>query len=332
MENKQKTAVITGYGGQDAYYLSKLLIMKGYRVIALARKTSQPKEEIEGVEIVEGDLLNRNVIVALVKHFKPDEFYNLGAQSHVGYSFREPIYTAEVTGMTVLHILEAIKQYSFSTRFYQASTSELFGEALKEEMDETTRFNPVSPYAIAKQFAHYLVKAYRSGYGMHLSSGILFNHESPKRGPDFVTQKIVRNMVLYSKGKIENFSLGNVESRRDWGHARDYVRAMHLMLQQKRPDDYVIATGETHSVKEFVDKVAECLGLKTSWIKNGSWTLFDQNKKKTIIKTEEGDIRPNDVNYLKGNYEKAQKILGWQPLITFDELVKDMVFEEAKKH
>ena len=322
-----KTAVVFGVTGQDGSYLTDLLLSKDYRVIGVARRSSvdtteRLDENIKNVNftVIEGDITDGFCVSDIINKYEPEEVYNLAAQSHVGTSFKQPTLTWDVTGGGCLNILEAIRVSPRvdDIRFYQASSSEMFGKnfTLTDDgkyQDENTAFMPQSPYAIAKLAAHHLVRNYRDSYGIHASSGILFNHESERRGENFVTRKITKWIGKFvASGKDENFPklrLGNLQARRDWGHAKDYVRGMWLMLQQEEPDDYVIATGETHSVEEFLEYAFEHAGL-------GDWNQY--------VYIDPKFFRPAEVDYLLGNPSKARRKLGWEPEIKFRRLAELM--------
>lgn len=318
---KKKCALITGITGQDGSYLAELLLEEGYDVVGMVRRSSsisrtridpiQERPEASALRLEYGDLADSSSLRHMLTKVKPDEVYNLAAQSHVRISFDQPEYTADVTGLGVLRLLEAVRDYSNTTaaevRFYQASSSEMFGAAPPPQ-NENTPFHPRSPYAVAKVAGFWQTVNYRESYGMHASNGILFNHESERRGENFVTRKITRAAGRIKLGMQKTLYLGNLEARRDWGHARDYVKAMWLMLQQDRPDDYVVATGESHSVAEFLDEVFGYLDL--------DWHDF--------VKTDPRLYRPAEVDYLLGDSSKAQKVLDWKPEITFGELARLM--------
>lgn len=318
-----KTAIITGITGQDGSYLSELLLEKNYKVIGLYRRSSSYHfERISGIKhhpnltLLEFDLTDPSVINTIIKKYQPDEFYNLAAMSHVGSSFEQPSTTFDINTMGVLHILEAIRAHSSATKFYQASTSEMFGKNYdidknnNKYQDENTPLIPQSPYAVSKVASHNLVRIYRDAYNIFSCSGILFNHESPRRGENFLTRKVTKYIGQLVNHKIsDSLKLGNMAAYRDWGHAKDYVYAMYLMLQQDVPDDYVICTGETHTVLEFVTKSFQSLDLDYT-----KYVEIDQNL-----------YRPAEVDYLCGRSTKAQKVLNWKPLVTFDELVNEMI-------
>lgn len=317
-----KRALITGITGQDGSYLSELLLEKGYEVHGLIRpSTTRAAPELiahllDRITLHEGDLTDQNSVMKIVRDVKPHEIYNLAAQSHVGKSFDVPGLTADATAKGFLNVLESARQCapSFQTKIYQASTSELFGNVIRDstlELDETTSFEPASPYAVSKLFSHHMARVYRQSYNMFVCCGILFNHESPRRGKDFVTQKVCRAAVDIKRGKIPHLTLGNVHAWRDWGHAKDYVRGMHMMMQHSQPDDFVLATGVAHSVEELVDVAFKYAGLDP----------------KVHLKTNSANVRPNDVHYLVGNASKARTVLGWKPEIDFETMIREMIDE-----
>ena len=331
-----KTALITGVTGQDGSYLAELLLGKGYFVHGIKRRSSsfntdrinQIFDTNKNFKLHYGDLTDSTNLIRIIQEVQPDEIYNLGAQSHVKVSFETPEYTANSDAVGTLRLLEAIRILGMEekVRFYQASTSEMFGKVQEVPQKETTSFYPRSPYGVAKLYAHWITKNYREAYRLHASSGILFNHESPRRGETFVTRKITRGLSQISVGLQDCLYLGNLDAKRDWGHAKDYVRAMWLMLQQDEPDDYVIATGEQYSVKEFVNKAAPFFGIKIEWMGEGLDEVgYDWNTKKTIIRVSDRYFRPTEVESLLGDASKAKKVLGWEPEITFDQLIEDMV-------
>ena len=329
-----KVALITGITGQDGSYLAELLLEKGYEVHGIIRRVSMINtHRIDQVydhpqlTLHYGDLTDSTNLVRVIQQVKPDEIYNLGAQSHVKVSFEMPEYTGEVDAMGTLRVLEAVRLLGMEdkVRIYQASTSELYGLVQETPQSETTPFHPRSPYGVAKLYGYWIIKNYREAYGMHCSSGILFNHESPRRGETFVTRKITRGLSRISVGLQDCLYLGNLNAMRDWGHAKDYVEAMWLMLQQDEPDDYVIATGEQHSVREFVEKSADYFGMKIEWMGDGIDEIgFDWHTKKPVIKVSDKYFRPAEVETLLGDPTKAKEKLGWEPKITFDQLVEDM--------
>ena len=314
-----KTALITGITGQDGSYLSELLISKGYKVVGVVRRTSsiENRSRLDHLEpevrrkiiLQYGDMTDASSLVGIMKKYEPSEVYNLAAQSHVKVSFEQPIYTAEATAVGTLNVLEALRITGLDAHFYQASSSEQFGAAQEMPQSEKTPFHPRSPYGVSKVFAHWITVNYREAYGMHNSCGILFNHESPRRGENFVTRKISLGAAKIKEDIDSELYLGNLDAQRDWGYAGDYVEAMWLMLQQKEPDDYVIATGESHSVREFCQEAFSHLGL--------DWEKY--------VKTDPAYLRPSEVDLLRGNSEKARKKLGWKPKVSFKGLVGMMV-------
>jgi GDPmannose 4,6-dehydratase len=328
-----KVALITGITGQDGSYLAELLLEKGYEVHGIVRRASLINTHridhiYDRIHLHYGDLTDSTNIVRVIQKVQPDEIYNLGAQSHVKVSFEMPEYTADVDGVGTLRVLEAVRLLGMEdrVRIYQASTSELYGLVQETPQSETTPFYPRSPYGVAKLYGYWIVKNYRESYGLHASSGILFNHESPRRGETFVTRKITRGLSRISVGLQDVLSLGNLDARRDWGHAKDYVEAMWLMLQQDEPDDYVIATGHQYSVREFIEKAAPFFGFKIEWMGEGLNEVgYDWNTKRSIIKVDSKYFRPAEVETLLGDATKAKKKLGWEPKISFDELIEDMV-------
>jgi len=330
-----KVALITGITGQDGSYLAELLLEKGYEVHGIVRRSSLINThridhiyENPNLTLHYGDLTDATNIIGVIKKVEPDEIYNLGAQSHVKVSFETPEYTGNVDGLGTLRILEAVRLLGMEdkVRIYQASTSELYGLVQEVPQRETTPFYPRSPYGVAKLYGYWIVKNYRESYGLHASSGILFNHESPRRGETFVTRKITRGLSRISVGEQDVLSLGNLDARRDWGHAKDFVEAMWLMLQQDEPDDYVIATGVQYSVRDFVEAAAPYFGMKIEWMGEGLNEVgYDWNTKRTVIKVDPKYFRPAEVESLLGDASKAKEKLGWEPKISFTELVEDMV-------
>ena len=327
-----KKALITGITGQDGSYLAELLLKKGYQVHGIVRRASLINTHridhiYEKIKLHYGDLTDAVSIMGIIKEVEPCEIYNLGAQSHVKVSFKIPEYTGQVDAMGTLRVLEAVRMLGMEkdVRIYQASTSELYGDVKETPQTETTPFHPRSPYGVAKLYGYWIIKNYREAYGMHCSSGILFNHESERRGETFVTRKITRGLSRISVGMEKLLRLGNIHAKRDWGHARDYVEAMWLMLQQDEPDDYVIATGEQHSVKDFVNEAAQYFGFKLEWMGEGlDETGFDWNTKKPIIIIDPEYFRPAEVESLLGDATKAKEVLGWEPKTSFKELVEEM--------
>jgi len=327
-----KVALITGITGQDGSYLAELLLEKGYEVHGIVRRASLINTHridhiYNRIHLHYGDLTDSTNIVRVIQKVQPDEIYNLGAQSHVKVSFEMPEYTADVDGVGTLRVLEAVRLLGMEdrVRIYQASTSELYGLVQETPQSETTPFYPRSPYGVAKLYGFWIVKNYRESYGMHCSSGILFNHESPRRGETFVTRKITQGLSKISVGLQECLYLGNLDAKRDWGHAKDYVEAMWLMLQQDEPEDYVIATGIQYSVREFVEAAAPYFGMKIEWMGEGlSEVGYDWNTKKPVVKVDPKYFRPAEVETLLGDATKAKEKLGWEPKISFKELVEDM--------
>ena len=327
-----KKALITGITGQDGSYLAELLLKKGYEVHGIVRRASLINTHridhiYEKIKLHYGDLTDAVSIMGIIKEVEPSEIYNLGAQSHVKVSFKIPEYTGQVDAMGTLRVLEAVRMLGMEkdVRIYQASTSELYGDVKETPQTETTPFHPRSPYGVAKLYGYWIIKNYREAYGMHCSSGILFNHESERRGETFVTRKITRGLSRISVGMEKLLRLGNLNAKRDWGHARDYVEAMWLMLQQDEPDDYVIATGEQHSVKDFVNEASQYFGFKLEWMGEGmDETAFDWNTKKPIIIVDPEYFRPAEVESLLGDATKAKNVLGWEPKTSFKQLVEEM--------
>ena len=332
-----KTALITGITGQDGSYLAELLLKKGYEVHGIVRRcslinTHRIDHIYEQLHLHYGDLADSSNIIRVIKQVKPDEIYNLGAQSHVKVSFEMPEFTGQVDGLGTLRVLEAVRLLGMEdkVRIYQASTSELYGLIQEVPQTETTPFYPRSPYGVAKLYGFWIIKNYREAYNMHCSSGILFNHESPRRGETFVTRKITRGLKAISEGRQNVLELGNLNAKRDWGHARDYAEAMWLVLQQDEPDDYVIATGIEYSVKQFVEASAPYFGFDIEWSGEGMDEIgVDKNTNKTIVSVNERYFRPADVERLLGDATKAKKVLGWEPKTSFDQLVKEMCENES---
>ncbi len=340
-----KTAFITGVTGQDGAYLAEFLLEKGYQVHGLKRRASSfntdrvdhlyqdPHEKGVRFTLHYGDLTDSTNLIRIIQEIQPDEIYNLAAQSHVAVSFETPEYTANSDALGTLRLLEAIRILGLEekTRFYQASTSELFGKVQETPQTEKTPFYPRSPYAAAKLYSYWITVNYREAYNMYACNGILFNHESPVRGETFVTRKITRALARIKLGLQEEVYLGNLNARRDWGHARDYVQMQWLMLQQQAPEDYVIATGVQHSVREFVDIAAAELGMFIEWQGDGLAEIGIEKKSgKTIVRVDPRYFRPTEVETLLGDPAKAKKELGWVPKITFEQLVQEMVVEDLK--
>ena len=315
-----KTALITGINGMDGSHLADFLLEKGYKVYGVERRSSSKNrintKHLEGkVTFLQGDLTDQNSLFRCLKESNPDEVYNLAAQSFVGESWNTPEHTSEVTGLGVLRILEAIREFNPKIRFYQASSSEMFGRMVENPANENTPFYPRSPYGVAKLYGHWITKNYRESYGIFACSGILFNHESERRGIDFVTRKISDGVARIKLGLADHITLGNLDAKRDWGYAPDYIEVMWLMLQQDTPDDYVIATGETRSIREFLDEAFKLVGI-TDW--------------DSYIKIDPKFIRPAEVDVLRGDFSKAQNQLEWSPKTSFNELVKIMIDNDIK--
>lgn len=337
-----KKALITGIAGQDGGHLAALLHEKGYKVYGVVRgqmEASHPryqhiKEELPYLELVMADLLDLATLTRAMQEIQPDEVYNLAAISHVGYSFRDPILTVDVTGKGVLNMLEAIRLSGLEkkARFYQASTSEMFGgleyNRPDKGYDEDANFHPRSPYGVAKLYGHWITKNYRESYGMHASCGILFNHEGERRGPEFVTRKISKAVARIKHGKQQYVELGNLDARRDWGYAGDFVEGMWRMLQQDEPGDYVLATGETHSIREFCELAFSEIGMKLSWSGEGAKELGVDGEGKARVKINPDYFRPAEVDLLLGDPRKAEKELGWKRKVDFPGLVKLMVWHD----
>jgi GDPmannose 4,6-dehydratase len=332
-----KVALITGITGQDGSYLAELLLERGYEVHGIVRRASLINTHridhiYDSITLHYGDLTDSTNLVRVIQQVQPDEIYNLGAQSHVKVSFEMPEYTGMVDGLGTLRILEAVRLLSMEnkTRIYQASTSEMFGKVQEIPQKETTPFYPRSPYGVAKVYGYWITKNYRESYGMYACTGILFNHESPRRGETFVTRKITRALKAISEGKQTTLTLGNLNAKRDWGHAKDFVEAMWLMLQQDKPDDFVIATGEQHSVKEFVEAAAPYFGMQITWRGDGlneiGYDIFTGNE---VIKVNPKYFRPAEVETLLGDSTNAKWKLGWEPKISFNQLVEDMCQNEC---
>ena len=325
-----KKALITGVTGQDGSYLAEFLLSKGYEVHGIMRRASvfntervehiyqDPHTKNKSFFLHFGDMSDASNLNQLIKNIQPDEIYNLGAQSHVKVSFEIPEYTANIDALGTLRLLDAIRENKIKTniKFYQAGSSEMFGDVLETPQKETTPFNPASPYGAAKVFSHHICKNYREAYGMFICNGILFNHESPRRGKTFVTRKITTGIAAILAGKLEKIYLGNLEATRDWGYAKEYVEAMWLMLQQDKPDDFVIATGETHTIREFLDEAFAVVGIK-------DWSKY--------VGIDPKYYRPVEVNTLLGDYSKAKKVLAWEPKVKFKELVKIMMEADLKE-
>ena len=333
-----KRALITGITGQDGSYLAELLLEKGYEVHGTIRRSSTINNSrinhlSNDVSLHHADLTDSTNILSTIKNVEPTEIYNLAAQSHVKVSFEMPAYTADVDALGTTRILHSICILGMQkdVRFYQASTSEMFGLVQEIPQKETTTFYPRSPYGVAKLYGHWITKNYRESMGIHASSGILFNHESPRRGETFVTRKIAIGLSKVKAGILDHVDLGNLNSKRDWGHAKDFVEAMWLMLQQNEPDDYVIATDDQHSVREFVEKCAPYFGMNIHWEGEGLDEVgIDTLSDRVVIRVNEKYFRPSEVDTLIGDSTKARKKLGWKPKITFDQLVRDMCLNEQR--
>ena len=342
---KKKIALITGVTGQDGAYLADFLLNKNYIVHGIKRRSSSfntnridhlienPREKKNKFFLYHGDMTDSFSIINLVNKIKPDEIYNLAAQSHVAVSFEKPEYTANSDALGTLRILESIKSLGLEkkTKFYQASTSEMYGLVKTKKQNEKTPFYPRSPYGVAKLYAHWITVNYREAYGIFACSGILFNHESPLRGETFVSKKIINGLVAIKNKKLNHIYLGNIYAKRDWGHAKDYVVAMWKMLQQKKAEDFVIATGESFSVKQFINISCKLLSMKVKWQGSGlNETLKFQGR--SVIKIDPRLFRPSEVDYLCGDYSKAKNKLKWKPETNLETLIKDMIKEELTKY
>ena len=341
-----KRALITGITGQDGAYLAELLLEKGYEVHGIKRRTSlfntnridhlyqDPHEPEQRFVLHHGDMTDSSSLTRIIQQVQPDEIYNLAAQSHVAVSFEEPEYTADSDGIGALRLLEAIRILGLEckTRFYQASTSELYGKVQEIPQTETTPFYPRSPYAVAKLYAYWITVNYREAYGLYACNGILFNHESPLRGETFVTRKITRGLARIKLGLQDRIYLGNLDAKRDWGHAKDYVRMQWLMLQQDHPEDYVIATGEQHSVRDFVQAAAQEVGIAIRWEGEGVEEKgYDTKSGDCIVAVDPRYFRPTEVETLLGDASKARERLGWKPEVSFPDLVAEMMREDLKE-
>jgi len=336
---KKKVALITGITGQDGAYLANLLLNKGYKIYGTYRRSSSLNlwrlEELgilDSIEFLSLELLEKSNIERVIRLIQPDEIYNLAAQSFVSLSFENPIYTAQADALGVLRILESIRMINKKIKFYQASSSEMFGEGTSKKLNEGSRFHPRSPYAISKVFGHYITVNYREAYGIFACSGILFNHESPLRGTEFVTRKITSTLVEIQSGRKKILELGNYYARRDWGFAGDFVEGIWKMMQTDKPKDYILATGEDHSVKEFATLAAKLIGFDLIWkgSKPNEYAV-DKSTNKILIKKNNEYYRPSDVSFLKGNAQAARKHLDWKPKVKFKDLVKIMVESDKKK-
>ncbi|MCC6728089.1 MAG: GDP-mannose 4,6-dehydratase [Chthonomonadales bacterium] len=326
-------ALITGITGQDGGYLAKLLLEKGYEVFGAYRRSSslnmwrlEALGIVDSVQLVPMDLLEFTNVLRVVRQVAPSEVYNLAAQSFVGLSFEQPLYTADADALGVARVLEAVRTVDPGIRFYQASTSEMFGKVREVPQTETTPFHPRSPYGVAKLYGHWITVNYREAYDMHASCGLLFNHESPMRGMEFVTRKVTAAFARIRQGRQEVLELGNLDARRDWGHAADYVDGMWRMVQQPKPDDYVLATGETRSVREFVGCAGAAAGFDLAWEGEGAGALArDQATGEVRVRVNPALYRPAEVDVLVGDASKAARVLGWRPTTSFETLVEDMV-------
>jgi len=340
----KKKALITGITGQDGSYLAELLIAKGYEVHGIIRRASvfnterleeifqDPHDAHLNLVLHYGDLSDSSNLSRLIEQIRPDEIYNLAAQSHVRVSFDIPEYTGDVTALGTLRLLDAIREARLKTKFYQASSSEMFGLVQEVPQKETTPFYPRSPYGVSKVYGYWITKNYRESYGLFACNGILFNHESPRRGETFVTRKITTGLARIKLGVDKVLYLGNLDAKRDWGYAKDYVEGMWMMLQQKKPDDYVLATNETHTVREFVEEACRILGFDLKWVGKGIKEKgVDRKTGKTIIKIDPQYFRPAEVDLLIGNPAKARRTLGWKPKVKFKKLVELMVNSDFDK-
>ncbi len=350
---KRKVALITGITGQDGSYLAEFLIKKGYVVHGIKRKSSQfnthlidhiyedPNLKKRNFFLHYGDMTDGLTITKIIKKIKPNEIYNLAAQSHVAVSFENPEYISNVNSLGTLRILESLRLLNLEkfTKFYQASTSEMFGDFTNSILNENSVFNPKSPYGVSKLYAHWITKIYRESYGIYACSGILFNHESERRGETFITRKITKGLSEIVLGKRDLIEVGNLNSKRDWGYAEDYIKMQWLMLQQKKPDDYVIATGFQMSVREFINKCCKYLNIKIKWIGKGlnekaivvDSQTYKLKKGNVLIRINKRYFRPNDVNSLLGDASKAKKLLKWKPLVSVDMMIKKMIDNDMKK-
>lgn len=341
-----KTAIITGITGQDGSYLARYLLNKGYTVHGIRRRSSsfntgRIEDLVTDNKIFSkklflhyGDMTDSSGLSRIINSIEPDEIYNLAAQSHVAVSFESPEYTANADALGVLRILEVLRQANFGSKFYQASTSELFGNSLPPQ-SETTPFSPRSPYATSKLFAYWITRNYRDAYGIFASNGILFNHESPLRGETFVTRKITRSLVAISQGKDEVLKLGNLDAKRDWGHAKEYAELMWRMMQLEHPHDLVVATGKSYSVRNFVEVVASILGIELTWSGIGIDEIATDQKGRVVVRVDPGYFRALEVDFLQGDASKARELLKWQPRVTIEELAAEMVehdIREMEKH
>ena len=341
--SSMKKALITGITGQDGSYLAELLLEKGYEVHGLIRRSStfntsriehlyqDPHVTGAKLHLHYGDLSDSSNLNRILEKIKPDEIYHLGAQSHVRISFDMPEYTGDVTGLGTLRLLDAIRETGIKTKFYQASSSEMFGKAAEIPLKETSPFHPRSPYGCAKVYGYWITKNYRESYGLFATNGILFNHESPRRGETFVTRKITKGLAKIKLGKEDRLYLGNLDAKRDWGYAKDFVYGMWLMLQHNKPDDFVLATNETHSVREFVEEAAKYFGYTIVWKGKGLKERgIDKKTGKVLVEIDPKYFRPAEVDVLLGDYSKAKRVLGWKPTTKFKALVKLMAESDYK--
>jgi GDPmannose 4,6-dehydratase len=343
---ERRVALLTGVTGQDGSYLAELLLSKGYEVHGIIRRSSSFNTQridrlyhdrhVTGanLRLHYGDLTDSSCLVYLLAEIQPTEIYNLGAQSHVKVSFEMPEYTCDVDALGTLRLLDAIRAAGLSQkcRFYQASSSEMYGQVVETPQTELTPFYPRSPYACAKVFSYWIVVNYREAYGMHASNGILFNHESPRRGPTFVTRKVTRGVVRILAGVQDCLFMGNIDARRDWGHAKEYVEAMWLMLQQDQPNDFVVGTGVDYTVREFIESAFRYKGVKIRWEGTGEDEVgINEESGKVVVRIDARYFRPTEVNLLRSNPEKAERLLGWKPKITLEELVKDMIDSDERE-
>ena len=336
----KKVALITGISGQDGAYLAKFLLNKGYDIVGGERQNASGSlwrlSELgiqNDIRIVPFELLEENNINEVIRNGKFTEVYNLAAQSFVGNSYSSPVFTSNVNALGVTRILEAIRHFSSNTKLYQASTSEMYGNSASKRQNESTTFEPISPYAVSKLYSHWMINLYREAYDIFCCSGILFNHESPLRGKEFVTKKIISDLAKVKKKSLPYISLGNIYSKRDWGYSEDYVEAMWMMLQQKKAEDFVISSGKTHTVKEFINKAATHYGYDLVWKGKGlNEKAVDKKSKKIVVKIDKRFFRPTEVNTLYGNSSKAKKILKWSPKTNINDLIKKMCDYEIAKY
>jgi len=337
-----KSAIVTGITGQDGAYLAEFLLEKNYKVYGTYRRTSSVNfwriEELSiknnpNLHLVEYDLTDQGNTLSMIKKIRPDEIYNLAAQSFVGVSFKQPVTTAQITGLGPLYLLEAIRQVDKNIKFYQASTSEMFGKAQEVPQTEKTQFYPRSPYGIAKLYAHWMVINYRESYGIFATSGILFNHESPLRGQEFVTRKITDGVAKIKLGKLDYIELGNLDAKRDWGYAKDYIKGMYLMLQADHPDNYILATNKTKTVRDFTILAFKAIGIEVEFQgKDENEIAIDKKTGNTVLKVSTKHYRPAEVDLLIGNPQKAKDELSWKPKTTLEELCSMMVAEDLKRN